>query len=76
MFAVPDPVEMGFVASLARPGGHVTGITSGIPKGFLSKQLLNHLVGPLQQRGRNRAAERRGGLCVDDQLKLARLFDG
>jgi putative tryptophan/tyrosine transport system substrate-binding protein len=39
MFAVTEPVGMGFVASLARPGGNITGLTSAIPEGFMGKQL-------------------------------------
>ena len=39
MFAVSDPVGMGFIGSLARPGGNITGVTSGIPEGFMAKQL-------------------------------------
>lgn len=39
MFAVSDPVGMGFITSLARPGGNITGVTSAIPEGFMAKQL-------------------------------------
>jgi hypothetical protein len=37
---------------------------------------LDHLVRPLQERLRNRQAERLRGLEVDDQLELRRLLDG
>jgi len=39
MVAVADPVGVGFVQSLARPGGSITGFTTLIPGGFGSKQL-------------------------------------
>jgi putative ABC transport system substrate-binding protein len=39
MTAVSDPVGMGFVASLARPGGNITGVSSSVPEGFMGKML-------------------------------------
>ena len=36
---VGDPVELGFVASLARPGGNVTGLTSTVGHEIAGKQL-------------------------------------
>jgi putative ABC transport system substrate-binding protein len=41
MTLVPDPVEQGLVASLARPGGNVTGLTSQVPA--ISQKLVELL---------------------------------
>ncbi len=37
--AVADPIDSGFVRSLARPGGNLTGLASSVPEGFFGKQL-------------------------------------
>jgi putative tryptophan/tyrosine transport system substrate-binding protein len=39
MIGVADPVALGLVASLARPGGNVTGLSSGVGPEIIGKQL-------------------------------------
>jgi putative tryptophan/tyrosine transport system substrate-binding protein len=39
MIGVADPVALGLVASLARPGGNVTGLSSGVGPQIIGKQL-------------------------------------
>lgn len=39
MVGVADPVGLGLVASLARPGGNVTGLSSGVGPEIIGKQL-------------------------------------
>ena len=51
-------------------------LTQGGSQGWLVAKLLDHLIRPLQERGRDREAERLGGLEVDHQLELRGLFDG
>jgi putative ABC transport system substrate-binding protein len=64
MATAPDPVAAGFVASLARPGGNVTGLSS-LPESLITKRLevlkdavpkLDR-VGVLRPRGANIAGD-------------------
>ena len=47
MVAVADPVRAGLAASLAQPGGNLTGVATLVPGGFMAKSLeLLHQVVP------------------------------
>ena len=47
IIAVADPVQAGLVASLARPGGNVTGMSSVVPGGIMAKELeYLHQIAP------------------------------
>ena len=51
MVAVADPVGIGLVASLARPGGNLTGVATLVPGSFMAKSLeLLHQVVPTATR--------------------------
>jgi putative tryptophan/tyrosine transport system substrate-binding protein len=44
MAGVVDPVGSGFVASLARPGGHITGVSWDVDPGLMSGKVLQLLL--------------------------------
>jgi putative ABC transport system substrate-binding protein len=53
MRTASDPVGRGFVASLARPGGNITGLTAGTGRGIMGKrlELLKEVVPKLSRVG-------------------------
>jgi putative ABC transport system substrate-binding protein len=72
MATAPDPVTAGFVASLARPGGNVTGLSS-LPDSLITKRLevLKDAVPKLDRVGVLRP--RGANIASDLQLKALRL---
>src|SRR6266446_4203749 len=60
------------------PGPAISSIPGAARPGFLedSPSLFDHLIRPLQERGRDRQVESLGGLEIDDQLELGGPLDG
>jgi putative ABC transport system substrate-binding protein len=68
----PEPVERGFVASLARPGGNITGLSfGGIELSGKQLELLKETVPRLSQVGVLTNAESQFHRAVVKDLKLA-----
>lgn len=63
---IADPVRLGLVESLSRPGGNITGLTTNVPDDFLAKrfEILRELV----------PAASRIALLVNPVNPMARLY--
>src|SRR5262249_54864403 len=49
---------------------------TSFPRDGSTRESLDHRVGTIQHRSRNRKAKNLRRFCVDDELKLCRLLDG
>src|SRR5262249_53405754 len=71
MALAPDPVGSGFVTSLARPGGNVTGISALAPE-LAGKRASSSRCSAAQPRGRSRRARRSRIGCSGSHPQSAR----
>lgn len=74
--AVADPVESGFVASLARPGGNITGLNAGTGPELLAKNLalLKEAVPALSRVGLlGQAMSPRGAAAIETAARKLNL---
>jgi putative ABC transport system substrate-binding protein len=67
-----DPVELGFVASFARPGGNITGMTSGAPELYVKRlELLKETVPGLSRVAYLRNPDNPAARLTQDEIRAA-----
>jgi hypothetical protein len=67
--SVADPISLGIVTNLARPGGNVTGLTTLVPGGFVARGKRGRLLHPRHAPGDGVGADRLGGAHAEPHVR-------